>query len=116
MAGIYVDIKTKSGVFRVKKPVGRIGAIHFGIITKYIQGGDSAEISPAQRAGLGDGFTEWSAKVFPQIFTSFTEEGQAVASTEVHAEDVSGEDQFAIFSALMSLIEVSQDYFQIINK
>jgi hypothetical protein len=115
MAGIYVDIKTKSGVFRVKKPLGRVGAIHFGIITKYIQGGDSTELSPSQRAGLGDGFTEWSIKVFPQLFTSFTPEGQSIADPEVRVDDVSGEDQFAIFSALMSLIEVSQDYFQIVN-
>ena len=115
MSTIYVDVKTKRGIFRVKKPLGRMGAIHFGIITKYIQGGNSEEMSPAQRAGLGEGLIEWSAKVFPQIFVSFTPEGQATADGETKAEDVDGEDQFAIFSALMSLIEVSQDYFQIVG-
>lgn len=115
MAGIYIDIKTKSGVFRVRKPLGRIGAIHFGIITKYIQGGSGEELSPSQRAGLSDGYVEWSTKVFPHIFVSFTPDGQTTADAETKIDDITGEDQFAIFTAIMSLIEVSQDYFQIVN-
>jgi len=113
---IYVDIKTKSGIFRVKKPLGRIGAIHFGIITKYISGNaEDGTMSPAQREGLSDGFMEWAEKVLPKIFTSFTPEGQAVAQEDFKIEDITGEDQFAIFSAMMSLIEVSEDYFQVIK-
>ena len=113
---IYVDIKTKSGMFRVKKPLGRIGAIHFGIITKYISGSETdGTMSPAQREGLGEGYIEWCEKVLPKIFTSFIPDGNAEPDAGFKTEDMTGEDQFAIFSAMMSLIEVSEDYFQIIK-
>ncbi len=113
---IYVDIKTKSGIFRVRKPMGRIGAIHFGIITKHMSGGVAGEeMSPAQREALGDGFMEWGEKVLPKVLVSFTPEGGEVIN-DYKIDDVSGEDQFAIFTALMSLIEVSEDYFQIVSK
>lgn len=113
---IYVDVKTKTGVFRVRKPMGRIGAIHFGIITKYMSGGSDGEaMSPAQREALGDGFIEWSEKVLPKILVSFTAEGKETVS-DYKVDDVTGEDQFAIFTAMMSLIEVSEDYFQIVSQ
>lgn len=113
---IYVDIKTKSGVFRVRKPMGRIGAIHFGVITKYMSGsGGEEEMSPAQRAALGEGFIEWSEKVLPKILISYTPEGGEVIN-DCKVDDITGEDQFAIFTAMMSIIEVSEDYFQIISK
>jgi len=113
---IYIDIKTKSGMFRVKKPLGRIGAIHFGIITKYISGGSEDGImSPAQKEALGEGYIEWAEKVLPKIFTSFIPEGQTEPQADFKSEDMTGEDQFAVFSALMSLIEVSEDYFQVIK-
>lgn len=112
---IYVDIKTKSGVYRVKKPLGRIGAIHFGIITKHLSSGSKEEeISPAQRESIGDGFIEWTEKVLPKIIISYTPNDQPVID-KYNPEDITGEDQFAIFSAMMSLIEVSEDYFQIIK-
>jgi len=113
---IYVDIKTKSGIFRVQKPLGRIGAIHFGIITKYISGGsEEGTMSPAQKESLGDGYIEWAEKVLPKIFTSFIPNGQTVPQADFKADQMTGEDQFAVFSALMSLIEVSEDYFQVIK-
>lgn len=113
---IYIDVKTKSGIFRVKKPLGRIGAIHFGIITKYVSGGaEDGTMSPAQREGLGEGYIEWAEKVLPKIFTSFTPEGQTEPDAAFKAEDMTGEDQFAVFSAMMSLIEVSEEYFQIVK-
>lgn len=113
---IYVDIKTKSGIFRVKKPMGRIGAIHFGIITKHMAGGvEGEEMSPAQRTELGEGFMEWAEKVLPKILISF-KPNDAELIENYKVDDISGEDQFAIFTAMMSLIEVSEDYFQIITK
>lgn len=113
---IYVDIKTKSGIFRVKKPLGRIGAIHFGIITKYItESPEEGVMSPAQKEALGDGYVEWAEKVLPKIFTSFTPVGQTEPDVDFKAEDMTGEDQFAVFSGLMTLIEVSEDYFQVIK-
>lgn len=113
---IYVDIKTKSGVFRVRKPMGRIGAIHFGIITKYMTGGAAGEqMSPAQREALGEGFIEWSEKVLPKIIVAYTPEGKEIIN-EYKIDDITGEDQFAIFTAMISLIEVSEDYFQIVSK
>ncbi len=112
---IYIDIKTKSGVYRVRKPLGRIGAMHFGIITKYLSGGDAGEeMSPAQRESMGEGFIEWSEKILPKILISYTPEGQPTID-KYDSEEITGEDQFAIFSAMMSLIEVSDDYFQVIK-
>jgi len=116
--GIYVDIKTKSGIFRVKKPVGRIGAIHFGIITKYVTGGGEEDsLSPAQREAIGEGFIEWSDKVLPKIFISHTPNGETVAKQDFKVEDITGEDQFAIFTALLSLVEANEgdNFFQVIN-
>lgn len=113
---IYVDIKTKSGIFRVRKPMGRIGAIHFGIITKHLSGGTTGEeMSPAQREDLGEGFIEWSDKVLPKILVSFIPEGKEVIN-DYKVDDVTGEDQFAIFTAMMSLIEIGEDYFQVLTK
>ena len=54
-------------------------------------------------------------KVLPKIFVSFTPDGQTEPDAEFKAEDMTGEDQFALFSAMMSLIEVSEDYFQVIK-
>jgi hypothetical protein len=112
---IYVDVKTKAGIFRVRKPLGRIGAIHFGIITKYVSSSEDGTMSPAQKEAMGEGYIEWAEKVLPKIFVAFTPEGQTEPDAEFKAEDMTGEDQFALFSAMMSLIEVSEDYFQIIK-
>lgn len=116
MTGIYIDVKTKSGIFRVRKPLGRIGAIHFGIITKYMSGGTSGEeMTPAQKESLGEGFIEWTDKVLPKILISFTPNGGELQA-DYKIDEITGEDQFAIFSAMMSLIEVSEDYFQIVTR
>lgn len=112
---IYVDVKTKTGVFRVRKPLGRIGAIHFGIITKFVSSAEDGTMSPAQKEAMGEGYIEWAEKVLPKIFVSFTPEGQTIAQEDFKSEDMTGEDQFALFSAMMSLIEVSEDYFQVIK-
>lgn len=117
MGTIYIDIKTKSGIFKVRKPLGRIGAIHFGIVTKYIQGErGEEELSPAQREAMGEGYIEWAEKVLPKIFVSFTPTGSVEPDASFKSEDMTGEDQFAIFAALLSLIEASDDYFQIVGQ
>lgn len=118
MGTIYIDIKTVKGIYRVRKPLGRIGAIHFGILTKYIHGDNKEEtMSPAQREAIGDGYIEWTEKVLPKIFVSFTPVGQTEPDPAVKVDDMTGEDQFAIFAALLSLIETGEegsDYFQIV--
>jgi hypothetical protein len=105
---IYKKIETGNGVYTVKTPLGRIGAIHFGIISKCVPGdmsdGDDT-LSPAAQEKLYEGFLEWSQKVLPNIIT----EGP------FKYDEMPGEDQYAIFIALFSTLNIKGDFFRIVE-
>jgi len=108
-----MKIKTPSGVYEVKRPVGRIGARHMALVTKLIsQSGvtpgeevDAAALSELT-AGMSNIFEEWSTGVLKHILVSGP-----------HGyDDMPGEDQYAVFLALMSEFEVKdEEFFQVVG-
>lgn len=114
---LYYDFETESGVYKVKRPMGRIGAIHFGIITKYMPANKKekdAPLSPMEQERIADGFEVWAAKVLPNILVSFTPKGAPTPNATVTIDDMSGEDQYAMFIAVSSQLEVSESFFRLI--
>jgi hypothetical protein len=130
---IYIKLEVKSGIYRVRMPMGRIGAIHFSILTKYMDNGQ-AELTLADKAALAEGtpvadkpmtpemrsciteaFLEWSGKVLPHILVGYTPVGTTEENLEIKVDDILGEDQFAIFMALLEQLEVGDTFFRIIK-
>lgn len=113
---IYYNIETNNGIYKVRKPMGRIGALHFGIITKYMPANKKNEndpISPAEQERIGQGFEEWAAKVLPNILVSFTSKDgdeKQINSTE----EMDGQDQYGMFLAICSTMETSGEFFRIL--
>lgn len=116
---IYVTIEVDSGTkFTVKKPMGRMGAIHFGLITKYMptrKRDEGAGLSPLEQERIGQAFEEWSVKVLPNILVN-TQEKDAPETQLITVDEMSGEDQYAIFLALTSMLSVGENFFRIIPK
>lgn len=113
---IYLNIETISGVYKIRKPMGRMGALHFGIITKFMPANKKAEgdpMSPAEQERIGQGFEEWSMKVLPNLLVSFTPKN-APEPTNITVEDMTGEDQYSMFLAVCSTMEASENFFRIV--
>lgn len=108
MGLIQYEIETKSGIYKVNKPLGIVGTKHFGIIGQYIPTDipDNGALSPAQKKSMFEGFEIWAKVVLPKIWSS---------DNEVPVEEMTGEDQYAIFIALTSDLEVSEELFRIIR-
>jgi len=116
---LYYDIETPNGVIQVRKPMGRVGAIHLGIITKFMPANKKKEgdpISPLEQERIGEGFEQWAQKVLPQILVSFTPKGEPAPIPTVTVDDLDGADQYGIFLAICSTLDGSQDFFRILQK
>jgi hypothetical protein len=114
---IYIDIETSTGVYKVRNPTGRMGALHLGIITKYMPANKKKEgdpISPLEQERIGDGFEQWAAKVLPNILVAFTPRGATSPLPTVTIDDMSGEDQYAVFLAVCSTMDSSENFFRIL--
>ena len=114
---LYYNIETSTGVFKVRNPMGRMGTLHFGIITKYMPANKKAEgdpVSPLEQERIGQGFEEWAQKVLPNLLVSFTPKGSEVTKEPITIDDVEGGDQYAIFLAICSTIEKSDNFFRIL--
>ena len=129
---MYIKIQVKSGIYRVRVPTGRSGATHFSILTKYVDGGNSEltladkaaldageridkKASPEMRASMAEAFLEWSGKVLPQILTGFTPADSETEDTSIKVEDISGEDQYALFMAVLEKLEIGDQFFRIVE-
>lgn len=114
---LFFDIETATGVYKVRKPMGRAGAIHFGIITKYMPAAKKTPgdpMSPMEQERIGQGFEDWAGKVLPHILVSFTPKGASTPLPTITIDDISGEDQYSLFLAVCSTMEVSDSFFRII--
>ena len=116
MAGIVRKIEVNGEVYTVKKPVGRIGAIHFSLITKctpkeYRNVKSLDEIDEDKIAEKVDYdtlmavFTEWSEKVLPHL----------LMDGPYKYEEMPGEDQFALFVASLEGMNIGKDFFRIVG-
>ncbi len=96
MAEMQKQIEVAGGIYTIRKPIGRIGAKHFAIITKmapsrnYIDEDDPA-MSPADMDRLGIVFELWATEILPHI----------LIDGPYKYDEMPGEDQFGLFMAVM---------------
>jgi hypothetical protein len=104
-------VQTPNGEYTVNRPTGRAGVIHFTLISKALpttinpETGD-VEASPADQERFIQSFEEWSAKVLPEIFVD-----GPVASVK----EMPGEDQYALFLAMFSTVNLNGDLFRFVE-
>jgi len=117
---IYIELEANSGTkFTVRKPMGRMGTIHFGIITKYMPTNKNRDpevgLSPLEQERIGQAFDEWAQRVLPHILVNYTPVGAPEPIKEVTIDDIDGPDQYSIFLALTSTMSVNEQFFRIIS-
>jgi len=104
-------IETPNGVYKLRRPVGRVGVTHFTIVTKAIPSSVDPEtgdpvVSPADQERFENAFVEWTQKVLPAIFI----EGP------FKVDEMPGEDQYALFLAMFTTMKFGgQDLFRFID-
>lgn len=101
---LYINIETVNGVYKIRKPSGMIGSIHFSIISK--NGANmSGEMSEADIDRMFESFEVWSNKVLKNL----TIEGPFTY------DNMPGEDQYAIYLAMTGAIKLSDEVFRVIE-
>lgn len=105
------NIETPNGIYTVKRPVGRAGVIHFTLVSKSIPTTIDPEtgetiVSPGDQERFVDAFVEWTTKVLPAIYVS----------GPVPIDEMPGEDQYALFLAMFSTVNLGgSDLFRFID-
>ncbi len=106
--GNDIKIETANNIYVLKKPTGKLGALHFRLLTKAMpqsatKDGDQTLVSPADQERLSEVFEQWIDQVLPNILISPT------------YDEVPGEDQWFIFLAMFQTMNISSDLFRIIR-
>lgn len=105
-----VAIETASGIYNVKRPSGKLGAIHMELISKALPTGvdddGKAIVSPADNIRFTESFKEWAEKVLPSLIM----EGSVFTY-----DDMPGDDQFAVFVAMFNTMNLSGELFRFVN-
>ena len=105
--GKTFKIETANDVYELRKPVGKIGALHFRLLTKAMPKGGGDEdsgVSPADQDRLQEVFEQWADQVLPTIIC------------EPHTyDDIPGEDQWILFLAMFQTMNISTDLFRIVS-
>jgi len=95
MVEMYKKIEVPGGIYTVRKPIGRIGAKHFAIITRMAPSRamdeDGPMMSPADIDRMGSTFEIWATEVLPHL----------IVDGPYKYEEMPGEDQFGLFMAIM---------------
>jgi len=106
--GKTFKIETANGIYELKKPMGKIGALHFRLLTKAMPKGSSGEedggVSPADQDRLQEVFEQWSDQVLPVIVCE-----------PMTYDDIPGEDQWILFLAMFQTMNISTDLFRIVS-
>jgi len=102
-----IKIETANGTYVVKNPVGRIGALHFSILQSCAPSGGKDGLTPADAEKLAEGFNKWASRVLGSILVE--------DESSFKYDEMPGEDQYAIFIALMSNTNISDDLFRIVQ-
>ncbi len=110
---IQKKVEVNGQVYTVRKPVGRIGTIHFGLImkcvpkdalkSKTLDDFDAQDVMDLDK--ITDVFVEWSEKVLPHL----------IVDGPYKYEEMPGEDQFAIFMSMVDAVKVSKEFFRVIE-
>jgi len=104
-------IVTPNGEYVVNRPVGRVGVVHFTLVSKSLPTTRDPEtgeviVSPADQERFEKAFVEWTEKVLPHIYV----EGP------VPREEMPGEDQYALFLAMITTVRLSNpDLFRFVE-
>lgn len=104
------DIQTPSGIYKVKRPVGRYGAKHFSLLAKSMPAGTDEDgkpmVSPGDQDRFSDVFVEWSAVILPSV----------LVSGPYKYEEMPGEDQYGIFLALFQIMNMGEgELFRVLD-
>lgn len=107
-----ITIETSNGTYVVRKPSGRIGAIHFSILQSCAPSGATDEngdviLSQADHERITDGFVKWSTSVLRQILNE--------KKSDFKYEEMPGEDQYAIFMAMMEDVNIGDEFFRVVE-
>lgn len=105
-----IKVETANGIYELKKPGGKLGGLHFRLLTKAMpknslqeEGIDNPGMSPADQERLQEVFVDWTEQVLPNILISHD------------YEDVPGEDQWVLYLASFQMMNVSGELFRIIR-
>lgn len=118
MSGLIIKIETVNGLYHVRKPMGRFGAKHMAIITGAAsmnqeklpepKEGEEPQIpkmSERDMEKLVEAFEKWAVQVLPHI----------VSDGPFKYDNMPGEDQYAIFLAMMDETSMSEELFRIVE-
>lgn len=104
-------VKTPSGEYTVKRPVGRAGVTHFTLVSKSIpttidpETGETV-VSPADQERFEKAFLDWTEKVLPAIFVD----------GPTSLQEMPGEDQYALFLAMFTTVNLGgSDLFRFVE-
>jgi len=104
-------VKTPSGEYTVKRPVGPAGVRHFTLVSRSIPTTTDPEtgeliVSPADQDRFEKAFFEWTEKVLPAIFID----------GPTSLQEMPGEDQYALFLAMFTTVNLGgSDLFRFVK-
>lgn len=115
-----IKVQTANDTYEIKKPGGKLGGLHFRLLTKAMpkntlneEGVDSPGLSPADQERLQEVFVDWTEQVLPHILVS-SEENPDLPPEEIF-DELPGEDQWVLYLASFKLMNVSGELFRIVN-
>ncbi|MFA5760185.1 MAG: hypothetical protein WC877_00220 [Dehalococcoidales bacterium] len=102
-----LKIETGNDLYEIEKPRGKLGALHFRLLTKAmpkstIEENGEQVVSPADQERMQEVFDQWLEEVLPNILISHK------------IDDLPGEDQWVIFLASFNTMNVRQDLFRLV--
>lgn len=115
-----LTIATANDTYEIKKPGGKLGGLHFRLLTKAMpknslaeEGGDSPGMSPADQERLQEVFVDWIEQVLPFILVK-SHNNPELKPEEIY-DELPGEDQWVLYLASFKLMNVSGELFRIIR-
>ena len=103
-------IETTNGTYEINKPVERLGAKHFAIMTSAAPTtktapGEDTILSAGDMERINAAFEKWASEVLPHV----------IVSGPFEYKEMPGEDQYAIFMAVMSVSVPEGELFRIVD-
>ncbi len=106
---VYRKVEVNGQVYTIRKPVGRIGALHFSLITKCapknVRMDEEVEVESVDFDQISDVFVVWAEKVLPHL----------IVDGPYTMEEMPGEDQFALFASCLDGMNIGKDFFRVIE-
>lgn len=102
-----IKVETANEIYELKKPTGKLGALHFRLLTKGMPKSTLEEngqqmISPLDQERMQEVYEQWVDQVLPQIIISH------------EYDDIPGEDQWILYLACYNTINVRSDLFRLV--